>query len=206
VQNNIAVVTMYHYNADGSPTWNVMTGSIQTGTALAAFNGFTGGQSLTSAYRVPSAGTSVGNLRVQFNGPCEGQIQLDNLPIINVQRFAFGDLPVGQECRARTVVPAPAPTPVPAPVPVPVPVPAPAPTPAPASSAVKGKALYATYCAVCHGPSPVNNIDKVLRGANAPSIILNAINSNAGGMGILKGAISTQDASDLAAYLATPRI
>lgn len=53
---------------------------------------------------------------------------------------------------------------------------------------------------------PALNISKVLNGANSPSTILNAINGNTGGMGILSGKISAQDANNLAAYLATPNI
>jgi hypothetical protein len=51
---------------------------------------------------------------------------------------------------------------------------------------------------------PALNISKVLNGANSPNTILNAISSNKGGMKVLS--ISTQQASDIAAYLATPNI
>jgi hypothetical protein len=43
-----------------------------------------------------------------------------------------------------------------------------------------------------------------LAGANSPSVITNAIKNNVGGMGFLKTTISATDASNLAAYLATP--
>ncbi len=59
---------------------------------------------------------------------------------------------------------------------------------------------------MCHGSKPALNASKVLRGANAPSVITNAINQNIGGMGFLKATITPQNASDLAAYLATPTI
>jgi mono/diheme cytochrome c family protein len=59
---------------------------------------------------------------------------------------------------------------------------------------------------MCHTSTPANNVSRVLKGANSPTTILNAINSNVGGMIFLKGTISSQDASDLAAYLATPGI
>ncbi|MBI2860739.1 MAG: cytochrome c [Chloroflexi bacterium] len=36
--------------------------------------------------------------------------------------------------------------------PAPAPIPAPAPAPTPASPAADGKAVYATFCAACHGP------------------------------------------------------
>jgi mono/diheme cytochrome c family protein len=59
---------------------------------------------------------------------------------------------------------------------------------------------------MCHGAAPADNISNILRGANSSTTIVNAINTNVGGMGFLKGLISSQDASDLAAYLATPKI
>lgn len=102
--------------------------------------------------------------------------------------------------------PAPAPTPTPTPpvvAPAPPPM-APAAPPAPAVSAVSGKALYGTNCAGCHGGSPAANINRILKAANAPGVITNAINNNTGGMGFLKGSITTQNAADLAAYLAAP--
>ena len=77
-------------------------------------------------------------------------------------------------------------------------------TPA-ANSATNGKALYAAnLCASCHGSPP--SIQKVLLGANNPSLILSAINFNTGGMGMYKNLFSTQNLADLAAYLATPKI
>ena len=76
------------------------------------------------------------------------------------------------------------------------------------SAAANGKVAY-TYnsvmsCAGCHGMPP--SMQKVLNGANSPNTILNAINSNAGGMGMYSGKLSTQQLSDIAAYLATPNI
>ncbi|MBV5299336.1 MAG: cytochrome c [Rhodoferax sp.] len=61
-------------------------------------------------------------------------------------------------------------------------------------------------CATCHTASPALNVSKVLRGANSANTILNAINNNTGGMGLLKGAYTTSQLNDMAAYLATPGI
>ena len=82
---------------------------------------------------------------------------------------------------------------------------------APAVSAANGKVVYnttfsGTSCASCHSMLPALNISKVLRGANSASTILNAINGNTGGMGVLRGAYTTQQLNDMAAYLATPGI
>ena len=76
------------------------------------------------------------------------------------------------------------------------------------TAAAAGKIAYTSNsvmsCAVCHGMPP--STQKVLNGANSASTILKAINSNAGGMGMYSGKLSTQQLSDMAAYLATPNI
>lgn len=73
------------------------------------------------------------------------------------------------------------------------------------TSAIHGKAVYLSLCASCHTSNPARNVDSVLRGTNY-SVILNAISSDKGGMGFLNGAVSTQDAKDIAAYLVNPGI
>ena len=109
-----------------------------------------------------------------------------------------------------TPSPAPAPTPTPTPTPAPAPAPAPgttpAPTPTPTTSASNGKVIYVASCAMCHSQSAAANVSKVLKGANSPSTILNAITKNTGGMGFLSSSIGAQQAADLAAFLATPGI
>ena len=77
------------------------------------------------------------------------------------------------------------------------------------SAAADGKIAYASNsvrgCGPgCHGTPPSSN--KVLNGANNPSIIQNAINSGSGGMGMYSGKLTARQISDIAAYLATPNI
>ena len=73
-----------------------------------------------------------------------------------------------------------------------------------AASATNGKALYASNnCGACHGAVPANL--NVLAGANNPTVIQNAIASNRGGMGQFSG-LTSQNLTDIAAYLATPTI
>jgi hypothetical protein len=79
-------------------------------------------------------------------------------------------------------------------------------TPVVTTSAATGKVVYMASCASCHSIMPVLNVSKVLTGANSASTILNAINGNTGGMGALKGTLSTQQLDDIAAYLATPTL
>ncbi|MGI9134772.1 MAG: c-type cytochrome, partial [Rhodoferax sp.] len=84
--------------------------------------------------------------------------------------------------------------------------PTPTPTPTPTPAELNGKTRYAQSCAGCHGSNPALNQNKILNGANAPSVILNAITKNMGGMGGLASIINAQEAADLAAYLANPGI
>lgn len=85
--------------------------------------------------------------------------------------------------------------------------------PARAADALRGKALYASTpggisCAnsSCHGPDPTQNQNKILNGANNPSLIQAAINNNTGGMGIYKTALTSTDIADIAAYLGNPSV
>ena len=76
--------------------------------------------------------------------------------------------------------------------------------PAAVASAANGKALYASNnCGSCHGVVPSSS--NVLAGANSPTVIQSAINSNFGDMGRYSG-LSSQNLADIAAYLATPTI
>jgi mono/diheme cytochrome c family protein len=76
------------------------------------------------------------------------------------------------------------------------------------TSAANGKLLYANNgvmsCGGCHGTPP--SLQKVLNGANSPSTIANAINSNKGSMGVYAGKFTAQNLSDIAAYLAQPNL
>lgn len=67
-----------------------------------------------------------------------------------------------------------------------------------------GKALYTTQCLSCHG-TPPRFIDGAQKGANSPSTIRSAINADKGGMRALSG-LSTQDLTDIAAYLGNQNV
>jgi mono/diheme cytochrome c family protein len=76
-------------------------------------------------------------------------------------------------------------------------------SPAPVTSAINGKALYASNsCGNCHGTPPA--FANVLNGANNPTGIQNAI-ANVGGMNRFAN-LTSQNLADIAAYLATPNI
>jgi mono/diheme cytochrome c family protein len=76
-------------------------------------------------------------------------------------------------------------------------------SPVPVTSAINGKALYASNsCGGCHGTPPA--FSNVLRGANNPTVIKNAI-ASVGSMNQYAN-LTTQNLADIAAYLATPNI
>lgn len=99
VQNNQAFVVMFHYNADGSPTWNTAQGNIAQGALTTQFNAFSGGQTLSGGWTRPSAAQSAGTIGLSFAGPCYGQVQLPGGSGVAAQRFGFGVAQSGDECK-----------------------------------------------------------------------------------------------------------
>jgi len=87
-------------------------------------------------------------------------------------------------------------------------------SPVQAADALRGKTLYNTTpggisCAnsSCHGSNVSLNRNKILRGANSPSTIQNAINGDTGGMGIYRNNVLTAtDVADIAAYIGNPNV
>lgn len=85
--------------------------------------------------------------------------------------------------------------------------------PAGAADALRGKTLYLSTpggisCSnsACHGTSVSSGRNKILRGANSPSTIQNAINNDTGGMGIYSGVLTATDVADIAAYIGNPNV
>ena len=86
--------------------------------------------------------------------------------------------------------------------------------PASAADAVRGKALYidtttlgaplSCSTAGCHEMDPTRNANNILKGKD-PAVIMNAINTDKGSMGLFyKGKVTDLDAADIAAYIANP--
>lgn len=75
-----------------------------------------------------------------------------------------------------------------------------------AQDAVRGAQLYlqlpdgATSCIGCHGPDPAQNPNNILRAADRPNDLLQALNT-VSRMGYLRQSLSDTDIADLAAYL-----
>ena len=117
IGNGTATVGVFHYADDGQPTWHLVAMSWPNDVWLEAkgdFMAYTGGQALTGAYKAPATSAAQGQLGLDFTATCQGNLRLPGLTPIQVQRFAFGSLPAGAECRQFPMIPATASAPVPA--------------------------------------------------------------------------------------------
>ncbi|MBL8304353.1 MAG: hypothetical protein JNM26_16495, partial [Ideonella sp.] len=101
VQDDKVFMAIFHYNLDGSPTWNLFQGDITTGIAVDQLQMTSGGQSLTSAHR-SGVRDLLGPFTMSFRNPCAGQMQLYGAPPILLRRFVIDGSPLaaGEECGA----------------------------------------------------------------------------------------------------------
>lgn len=102
VQNGQMFMAMFHYAADGSPIWQVVQNNIDSSgnIASAAFQKYTNGQTLTSGWVAPQGPTADGSISANFGSSCAGTLTVQGYPSIAIQKFSFGNLPSGQECRS----------------------------------------------------------------------------------------------------------
>lgn len=108
VNADVATVGAFLYTADGQPTWSLVTVPMPGGSgsnATGDYVVYSGGQTLSGAYRAPSGSTNLGKLSFNFSAACAGQIGFPGMPAVAVQRYGFGGLPNGGECRSKTVTP-----------------------------------------------------------------------------------------------------
>lgn len=91
VQNGVMFLTMFHYAADGRPTWNTFSGSVGANGAFSGdFNSAAGGQTLSSAYRPPSSTTVTPGFSGRFSSACAGSLTFPgNATPSSVNRFGF---------------------------------------------------------------------------------------------------------------------
>lgn len=78
--------------------------------------------------------------------------------------------------------------------------------PALAQDATAGKALYKTYCQVCHTVDPSTSVEPfngIMEAANNPSAIVAAAYADPSQMGWITTELDATDLADIAAYLAT---
>lgn len=90
VRSGIAMIGVFHYDEEGSPTWNLVVGDIASGTLAADFNAYSGGQTLTGTFVATKGPASAGQFRAAFNHACQGTIQFPGKAAIAVEHFVFG--------------------------------------------------------------------------------------------------------------------
>ncbi|MBX3588375.1 MAG: hypothetical protein KF796_17210 [Ramlibacter sp.] len=99
VQGNTLFMVMYHYRADGAPTWNIVQGSVITGTVAATFDAYVGGQTLTGSHRTAFPALTEAAYTVGL-ATCSPRVAYASQPARALQRFSFGRIPTGAECRS----------------------------------------------------------------------------------------------------------
>ncbi|SMC29990.1 hypothetical protein SAMN02745857_04334 [Andreprevotia lacus DSM 23236] len=100
VQGDQVFMVVFHYNADGTPTWNVANANIASGKVQTDLLAYRGGQTLTGSYKAPLAPVKVGQYTLDFpqdRTDCTGSATLNNLPAEALSKFAFA--PNGLLCR-----------------------------------------------------------------------------------------------------------
>ncbi len=108
IGNGSATVAMFHYADDGQPTWNLSTFSYPVENWLERsgdFLAYSGGQTLTGAYKAPAAPVAQGQLGLKAEETCKATLRLPGAGTVAVERFAFGSLPPGAECRRYPLIP-----------------------------------------------------------------------------------------------------
>ena len=102
VNGNVATVGAFLYADDGQPTWLLATIQLPPGTAVESAGDllqFAGGQTLTGSYKPANLAKVLGQLGLDFGAACTGRLTFPGMPVMQVQRFRFGDIPEGAECR-----------------------------------------------------------------------------------------------------------
>ena len=103
VAGNIASIGVFHYDASGEPTWNLIVGDMSTGRLASSFTSYTGGQTLTGAYKPAQQVTTSQQFQANFASACSGSIQFPGMSAVAVNRFPFGGLSAGAECRSASL-------------------------------------------------------------------------------------------------------
>jgi hypothetical protein len=91
VQGTQAAISSYMYDETGQPVW-YLTAAAVTGTlrTQGTMDGFAGGQTLTGAYRAPSAGPSGGGMIFNALDSTTANLTLPNGTVLALKRFQFG--------------------------------------------------------------------------------------------------------------------
>jgi hypothetical protein len=91
VQNNIAFIAAYMYDANGNAVWYASGPAALTGnnTYQGTWTTYTGGQTLTGTYQAPNGSAAAGSLTIQFTSPTAALLTLPDGRQIPIIRYVF---------------------------------------------------------------------------------------------------------------------
>jgi hypothetical protein len=98
-------LSVYHYDATGEPTWNLVTGKLADGRLTADWRRYEGGQTLAGPYRAPRLVPTGAQFKAAFSSACAASLTFPGTTETQVRRVNFGGLRAGDECRTRAVFP-----------------------------------------------------------------------------------------------------
>mgnify|MGYP002382153217 CR=1 FL=1 len=89
VQGSTAFVGAFMYDESGQPTWYVSTANVSSSASSGTLQRYSGGQSLTGAYRSPSDNGTAGALNFSFSSATSGTMTLPDGSSVALKRYAF---------------------------------------------------------------------------------------------------------------------
>jgi len=91
VQNGMAFIAAYMYDANGNPVWYASgpAALTQNDTYQGSWVTYGGGETLTGSYRPAAVTGTAGSLTIQFTSATAGTLTLPNGTSIPIQRYAF---------------------------------------------------------------------------------------------------------------------
>lgn len=91
VQGNTAFIAGFMYDDTGKPTWHISAANAVSGQTVSGnLIQFSGGQSLTGAYREPLQTASTGAISLRFLTPNSAELNIPNGTNVPLTRFQFG--------------------------------------------------------------------------------------------------------------------
>jgi hypothetical protein len=90
VKNNVLVVTVYSYNANGDPQWYIASGPIVNNSFSGTMNKYIGGQCISCAYKgLPTSAGNGGVIGIDFASTTSATVFLPGGRVTRIQPQAF---------------------------------------------------------------------------------------------------------------------
>jgi hypothetical protein len=90
VKNNVLVVTVYSYNANGDPQWYIASGPIVSNSFSGTMNKYFGGQCISCAYKgLPTSAGNGGVIGIDFASTTSATVFLPGGRVTQIQPQAF---------------------------------------------------------------------------------------------------------------------